>query len=59
MLDYAQGNNARYVYRLEGHDPYWVDARNVHEAYYANLALAPTPSACARRTEGMNRLKYR
>lgn len=38
MLDYAQGNNARYVYRLEGHDPYWVDARNVHEAYYANLA---------------------
>ncbi len=38
MLDYAQGNNARYIYRLEGHDPYWVDARNVHEAYYANLA---------------------
>jgi len=38
ILDYAQANNARYVYRLEGHDPYWIDARNSHEAYYANLA---------------------
>lgn len=37
MLDYAQASNARYLYRLEGHDPYWIDARNSHEAYYANL----------------------
>lgn len=36
-LDYNKNASNHYFYKLEGHDKYWVDARNNHEAYYANL----------------------
>lgn len=36
-LDYCEYERIHYYYRMEGFDPYWVDARNNREAYYANL----------------------
>ena len=36
-LDYAEGERIRYSYRMEGFDPYWIDAGHGHEAYYSNL----------------------
>ena len=36
-LDYAEGDRIRYSYRMEGFDPYWIDAGHSHDAYYSNL----------------------
>ena len=36
-LDYCEHERVHYFYRMEGFDPYWIDARNNREAYYANL----------------------
>ena len=36
-LDYSEFERVHYHYQMEGYDKYWVDARNNHEAYYANL----------------------
>ena len=36
-LDYSEYDRVHYQYHLEGFDNYWIDARNNHEAYYANL----------------------
>lgn len=36
-LNYSEYGRVHYQYHLEGFDNYWVDARNNHEAYYANL----------------------
>lgn len=36
-LNYSEYRRVYYQYHLEGFDNYWIDARNNHEAYYANL----------------------
>jgi signal transduction histidine kinase/ligand-binding sensor domain-containing protein/DNA-binding response OmpR family regulator len=36
-LDYSEFERVHYHYKMDGFDNYWVDARNNHEAYYANL----------------------
>ncbi|MHB8679812.1 MAG: EAL domain-containing protein [Rudaea sp.] len=36
-LDYAAPLRNRFVYRLEGFDPDWIDAGTRHEAVYTNL----------------------
>lgn len=36
-LDYNEFERVQYQYRLEGFDPYWVEARHNREAYYVNL----------------------
>lgn len=37
VLDNSGEGKARYQYLLDGHDPQWVDASNINEAYYGNL----------------------
>lgn len=37
VLDYGEHERVNYYYCMEGFDPYWVDAHNNREAYYANL----------------------
>ncbi len=36
-LDYASPEQISYQYRLEGHDPDWIEARHTNEAYYAKI----------------------
>ena len=36
-LDYSNDERANYYYMLEGEDNFWVEAGNVHEAYFSNL----------------------
>ncbi len=36
-LDYASPNRNRFVYRLQGFDPDWVDSGTRHDATYTNL----------------------
>lgn len=36
-LDYINGNRINYRYRLEGLDPYWIEAGREHEADYSNI----------------------
>ena len=36
-LDYINGNRINYRYRLEGWDPYWIEAGREHEADYSNI----------------------
>ncbi|MCF0168130.1 MAG: hypothetical protein HUJ93_05765 [Bacteroidales bacterium] len=36
-LDYCQKEKPRYLFKLDGHDKYWIDAGYNHECYYANL----------------------
>ena len=36
-LDFVSPANNRYMYRLEGFDPDWVDAGQMHRATYTNL----------------------
>lgn len=36
-LDYSEFERVHYYYYLEGHDKYWVDAGNYHEAFYSNV----------------------
>jgi len=36
-LDYAAPSRNRFVYRLDGFDPAWIDAGTRHEAVYTNL----------------------
>lgn len=36
-LDYGEFERTHYYYKMDGVDKYWVDARNNHEAIYANL----------------------
>ena len=37
-LDYVNRNRISYSYRLEGFDPYWIEAGRDMEAYYSNLS---------------------
>ena len=36
-LDYTNDEKANYSYKMDGVDRYWVEAGDVHEAYYSNL----------------------
>lgn len=36
-LDYVNGSRINYQYRLEGFDPYWIEAGRDHEADYSNV----------------------
>ncbi len=36
-LDYSEFERVRYYYMLEGHDKFWIDAGNYHEAFYSNV----------------------
>ncbi len=36
-LEYCEHGRVHYHYRLEGFDDYWIEARDSHEATYANL----------------------
>ncbi len=36
-LDYSNDERANYYYKLDGEDNFWVEAGDVHEAYYSNL----------------------
>lgn len=36
-LEYCEYSRVHYHYMLEGFDDYWIEARNSHEANYANL----------------------
>ena len=40
-LDNSSKGVVRYQYLLDGHDPRWVDAHNINEAYYGNI-----PAGC-------------
>ena len=36
-LEYSEYGRVHYHYKLDGFDDYWIEARNNHEANYANL----------------------
>ena len=37
-LDYTNDEKANYSYKMDGVDEFWVEAGDVHEAYYSNIA---------------------
>ena len=36
-LDYSEYQRVKYAYKLEGFDPYWVEANTHRQAFYSNL----------------------
>ncbi|WP_294082419.1 hybrid sensor histidine kinase/response regulator transcription factor [Proteiniphilum sp. UBA5384] len=36
-LDYSEFHRVKYAYKLEGFDPYWIEANTLRQAFYSNL----------------------